>query len=130
MIFSKGHFHLHQHDRPHGHWEGGRHHVSERLWHWAPTSAVSRAGCRSMVWPPWPVRTHQLGFPWTPLLGPMWLSVTADDWDDILRTSFIQFSNSRELGKVMSVLWVGWDLRMVPTEQIILPKRSVFSVMP
>lgn len=54
--------------------------------------------------------------------------IFASDSNDKLRARFIQFSNSRKLGRVMSVL--GDGLRVVPAKQIILPKWGAFSVMP
>lgn len=56
---------------------------------------------------PRPARTHRQWFPWAPLLGPVWLSIFVDGLDDKLRTRPIQFSNSRRLGRVVSVLGDG-----------------------
>lgn len=130
MVFTKGHFHFHQHDRPPRPREEGRHCVSERLWHWAPVPAASQAACTTMVRAPQPARTHQPWFPWARLLSPVWLNIFTNDSDDKLRSRFIQFSNSRKLGRVVSVLGDGWDLRMVPTEQITVPNWDAFYVMP
>lgn len=125
MIFNKAHFHSHQHDGPCGPREGGRCCISERFDAEHPLPQL-----HELADGPWSAWMHQLCFPWAPLLSPMSPSIFADDSDYKLRTMLIQFSNSRKPGRDVSVLGAKWDLSMIPAEQIILPKRDVFSVMP